>query len=877
MLSISNVANNAAAGNYYEQADDYYSRDRSPSLWCGRAAAELGLVGPVQTETFRALLDGQLPTGEQIHHAGAGRRGGTDLTFSAPKSVSMQALIAGDTRLLAAHEAAVSRALDYAQSLGACRVTTEGLTTRQSTGKLLVAQFRHDLSRSADPQLHTHCVVLNVTRRQDGAWRALDNEPLYRNKMFLGAYYRSELAREVQAIGYGVRVTHTDGRFELSHIEPAQIKVFSNRSQMIEQALQRQGLTREQASARQLQIAALQTRQAKTEHDRSALKADWLERAAAAAIDLRKLDLMPGHALQKTDDTAQHAVLAVRHAAVHLGERDAVLQHIDVLRAALEFGTGRTDLEAIEAAVEQAVQSGELVRAGELYTTPAAQQRERDILAFEVAGRSQFSALMTPEAVQRALTDRNLNAGQTEAAQQILCSQNSITGVQGSAGTGKTTALRVVRELAEKHGLKPVGLAPSAGAARELAHTGMPSQTLAALATRGYAGLDKYTLVVLDEAGMVSARDMHGLLSAASQAGARVVLVGDVQQLKAVEAGRPFAQLQAAGMATSRLHEIQRQSEPELKEAVRLASEGKVVDSLTRLQRIERSVVEIEQPGKRHAQIAADFAALTPQARKSTLIVAGTHRHREAINAQVRQEIGLAGQGRTLTTLSRKDLSQAQALRSVSYEAGDVVRADRDYKILGLQRGDTAHVVDGPAGVVSLQRRDGRQVQWRPVQQPNMSAYVEHQRELTVGDVVRITRNDKKLDLVNGERATVVALPEMSARSPGDIVLEKLDGSRTSLDAGGPLFLEHGYCQTVHAAQGQTCERILIEVPAVGGMANESSFYVAISRATHAAVIYTDNVDSLPETLARADEKSAALDLRDANQPNHERMFMELG
>ena len=876
MLSISNVGNSAAAGNYYEQADDYYSRDRSPSAWSGSVADELGLSGTVKAEIFRALLDGRLPTGEQIHHAGAGRRGGTDLTFSAPKSVSIQALIAGDLRLLAAHEAAVSRALDFAQSLGACRVTADGLTTRQSTGKLLVAQFRHDLSRAADPQLHTHCVVLNVTRRQDGAWRALDNEPLYRHKMFLGAYYRSELAGEVQALGYDVRVTHADGRFELAHIEPAQIKIFSNRSQMIEQALQRQGITRKQASARQLQVAALQTRQAKTEHDRSALKTDWLDRASAAAINLHLPNPAVDRTLQNTEDAVPHAMHAVSHAAAHLGEREAVMQRIDLLRAALEFGTGRTDLKAIESAVEQAAQSGELVRAGKLYTTPAAQQREREILTFEVAGRSQFPALMTPEAVQQALTDRTLNVGQSEAVHHILCAQNSITGVQGSAGTGKTTALRVVRELAEKHGLKPVGLAPSAGAARELAHTGMPSQTLAALATRGYAGLDKDTLVVLDEAGMVSARDMHGLLSAASLVGARVVLVGDVQQLKAVEAGRPFAQLQAAGMATARLHEIQRQREPELKEAVRLAAEGKVADSLTRLQRTERSVVEIEPHGKRHAQMAADYAALTPQGRNCTLIVAGTHRHREAINEKVRQELGLAGEGCTLTTLSRKDLSQAQALRTVSYEAGDVVRADRDYKTLGLQRGDTAHVVDGPAGVVSLQLGDGRQVQWRPVQQPNMSAYVEHQRELAVGDVVRITRNDPSLGLVNGERATVKALPDLENEAPGKVVLQKFDGSTIALGVDTPLFLEHGYCQTVHAAQGQTCERILIEVPTVGGMGNESSYYVAISRATHAAVIYTDDEYSLPASLARADEKSAALDLHDANQPIHE-LIMELG
>ena len=290
MLTMSNVANNTAASSYYEQADDYYSRDRSPSAWSGRAADELGLAGEVKAEDFRAMLDGRLPNGEQLHHAGegSGRRGGTDLTFSAPKSVSLQALVAGDTRLLQAHETAVARALDRAEELAACRVTVDGVTTKQTTGTLAVAQFRHDLSRAADPQLHTHAVVLNVTQREDGAWRALDNEALYRNKMWLGAYYRSELAKEVKALGYELRVTHADGRFELAHVAPEQVKAFSSRSKMIEEAVGRLGLTREEATARQLQVAALATREGKQVHDRALLLAEWKERAAAVGLALEK-------------------------------------------------------------------------------------------------------------------------------------------------------------------------------------------------------------------------------------------------------------------------------------------------------------------------------------------------------------------------------------------------------------------------------------------------------------------------------------------------------------------------------------------------------------------------------------------------------------
>jgi conjugative relaxase-like TrwC/TraI family protein len=852
MLSMANVSKSAAAGAYYEQADDYYTADRSPSQWSGKAAAELDLEGPVKPEDFRAMLDGRLPTGEQLHNAGAGRRGGTDLTFSAPKSISVQALVGGDKRLLQAHENAVSRALDHAETLAACRVTVDGETTRQATGNLAVAQFRHDLSRAADPQLHTHCVALNVTQRQDGRWRALDNEPLYKNKMLLGALYRSELAREVQALGYEVRVTHGDGCFELAHISNAQLKIFSKRADAIEEALQRQGLTREEASAKQLQTVALQTREAKQVLDRPALHAQWCEQAreAGLALDARPVSAAAPDAQRE----AQHAARAVGYALTHLMEREAVVSRAEIERSALERGVGKTHLEAIRGAIEQAVQRGELIHQGERFTTPGAQQREREILAFEAAGRGQVSPLMTRETVQAALAGKTLNDDQRGVVQQVLTGTDRVAGVQGRAGTGKTTTLRAVHDLASTEGVKLMGVAPSAGAARELAATGIQSQTLAALATREYVGLNSRTLLVVDEAGMVSARDMRALLAAADQAGARVLLVGDVRQLKAVEAGKPFAQLQTAGMTTAELRDIQRQQDPQLKAAVELAAGGQVEASLAR---IAHRVVEIASHRERHAQIAADYAALTPEQRARTLIVAGTNLARESINAEVRQALGRAGQGEEVATLSSKNLSQAQALRTVSYEAGDVVRADRGYASLGLEKGDLARVLEGRAGVVTLERGDGRQVEWRPMNLPHLSAFTEQRRELAAGDLVRFTQNDHRAGIVNGERAVVVSVDAEQGR----VLLEKMDGTRLAQSLDAPLYLDHGYAQTVHAAQGQTCERVLIEAQASGAVGNESQYYVALSRATHEATLYTDDAQRLPEALGREDAKTAALEI----------------
>ncbi|HEX8988229.1 MAG TPA: MobF family relaxase [Rhodocyclaceae bacterium] len=857
MLSIAIVKNSAAAGSYYVEADDYYVKDRSPSAWMGDGARRLGLSGEVEGQAFRDLLDGKMPDGSQIHNAAEGRRAGLDLTFSSPKSVSMQTLIGGDTRLVEAHEAAVARALDYAEGLAAYRVTEHGTTRIEGSGNLLVASFRHDLSREADPQLHTHAVAINATQRPDGEWRALEAGELLRQKMLMGALYRAELALEVQKLGYEVRQTHVDGRFELAHFDDKQIEAFSTRSQAIETALAKAGKTREDATAREKEIATLATRNAKGAVDRAALREAWQEKSRALGIDFTPA-LAP--TTLAMDARAEAARAAVAFAVIHATERQAVVRETELIRAALERGTGDTDLAAIRAEIERQSRSGALIREGLHYTTPEAQAREREMLDIEARGRGVVAPILARAEAERALAGTTLNAGQRDAAALVVSTDARVSAIQGTAGTGKTTMLRQAQALAKARGYQMVGLAPSAAAARELRKAGIESRTIAAFVRLDRPGIDRQSILVVDEAGMVSARDMHQVLTTAEAAGARVVLVGDVQQLKAVEAGRPFAQLQAAGIARVEMGEIQRQNNAKLRHAVELAAKGEAARSLGVL---SKHVVEIEDHRDRHLAIAKDYAMLPTRERDKTLILAGTHLARMAINSHVRTELGLVGRGVVVSALERKDLTEAQARSSLAYQPGDLVQAQKGYGSLGLARGDLARVVEGGAGRVMLALEDGRRVEWRPAVQTNLTAYRETARELAVGDAVRITANDHARGLVNGERATVAGIDAERQT----VTLVKADGGEITLDASRPLHLDHGYCSTVHAAQGQTAERVLIEADTHSATANESSYYVAISRAREDVTIYTDDKAMLPEAMAREDEKSAALDVRTEREP----------
>jgi conjugative relaxase-like TrwC/TraI family protein len=291
MLVMSKGALSAKqAETYYQEKysqDDYYTEQhRIAGQWFGRGAKALGLAGEVTPDDFRAVLHGQNPaTGEMLvlnTKRSDERRAGWDATFNAPKSVSIQALVGGDTGLAEAHRTAVSRALTELERYALSR--QHGGHEWVITGNIVAARFDHIAARPSrgaedgygpDPHLHTHVVIANMTIRPDGAWRGLDPVEIYRSQSFATAVYRSELAREVQQLGYRIDVTGADGRWELQGYTREQVMAFSRRRQDIEAEMERRGVN----GAAAAQNLAHQTRRSKDRRDEESLRAEWRERA----------------------------------------------------------------------------------------------------------------------------------------------------------------------------------------------------------------------------------------------------------------------------------------------------------------------------------------------------------------------------------------------------------------------------------------------------------------------------------------------------------------------------------------------------------------------------------------------------------------------
>src|SRR5690606_8299768 len=264
VASVSALTSSAQASSYYE-ADDYYAEGGlSPSEWQGQGAEALGLSGEVDRDQFRDLLDGQIGDQQlgtfrdgQLEH-----RPGWDVTLSAPKSVSIMAEVAGDRRLIGARGQAVETGMPHVeQHMAATRIRDGGTVNLAAAGNLVVASFQHGTSRAQDPQLHTHNVIMNATKSEDGAWRSLEPRAIYQMQKQIGAIYRQELALKVRELGYEID-TAKDSMFEIKGVSGETMAAFSSRSAAIEAALGERGTTRHDASATERQIAALDTRPA---------------------------------------------------------------------------------------------------------------------------------------------------------------------------------------------------------------------------------------------------------------------------------------------------------------------------------------------------------------------------------------------------------------------------------------------------------------------------------------------------------------------------------------------------------------------------------------------------------------------------------------
>jgi len=892
MLTISKPLSAGQAQSYHQKEftakeQNYWAqRGVIQGEWQGRLAAQFGLGGAVSAEDFAKLSQGQHPqTGEQLVRQRASyeyqdadgktiktmeHRAGWDATFSAPKSVSLTALVGGDERVRAAHRESVRVALDQLEHYTQARIG--GNHPPETTGKFIAAKFEHDTARPVDgyaaPQLHTHAVVFNITERSNGETRALQERGFFQSQQFATAVYQSELTFRLRQLGYEI-TTGRSGAPEIQGYTQEYLDASSPRSQQIREYLERTGRSGKEAA----EIAAHSTRDRKEIHSlrevmaaHRKLAADFGHQAEAVVRAARERPLK--------QETPVSAVNRVRESLTFARdknfEREAVVDERALIRDGLRRGMGDITYSQLRAHLDARLTSGEfqvVERAhgapGRQFTTAKTIEAEHEIVRRVREGQNQIDPIFTrQQAIAIADQNSQLNRAQQSVIEDVLSSRDRIQGIQGYAGAGKTTTLSVIRNAAESHGYEVEGFAPTSRAARQLKESGIEAGTLQGfLARRRDTEHDpeRKRFFFIDESSLASTYQMRELFSRLGSQD-RVLLIGDTRQHQGVEAGRPFEQLQEAGMRTAKLDEIVRQQDPALKSTVELLAKGQVSIALESLKQQGR-VKEISDRQDRIRTIAKSYV----ESPEKTLIVSPDNASRRELNFAVRQELKdngtLAPLDHTFRVLvQRQDMTGAERSWASHYEVGDVVRYARGSKAIGIEAASYASVVtiNPTANQLTVEKPNGELATYDCRRLSGVSVYREIDHDFSVRDRIQFTAPDKSLGVANRDLAVIESI------SADGRVSARLDNNRNiEFNPTDHRHFDHGYAVTSHSAQGLTAERVLIhaDTSVHPDLLNSRFAYVSVSRASRDATLFTDNFAKLSPALAADVSKTSALEI----------------
>jgi conjugative relaxase-like TrwC/TraI family protein len=811
LLSIGKLTD-AGSAAYYEQAvasgrEDYYSgRGEATGQWLGDGAEELGLSGDVPQGTLEQLLSqGAHPvTGERLR-ATAGSVVGFDLTFSAPKSVSVLYAAAepGLRRtIVAGHEAAVRDAIAYLEREAVqVRRGRNGVVRERAAG-LIAAAYRHRTSRAGDPQLHSHVVAANFARGADGRFTALHGAALYTHAKTAGYLYqaalRDQLSREL-----GVEWTPVAKGFaEIRGIPDEVLVEFSQRRIEI---LERLGaLSATSASA--ARVAALDTRRAKQYGVSDGIYRDWEARAAEHGFDRQAIAQALNRDVVRPVDVGRAAAFMAGEAG--LTAQVSTFTRREVLQAWCEHYPQGAPIAEIERLCDHWLASDLVVEvdgpatgstplarrvaAGEArYTTVGMLAAERELLKRPDDGRASRRGVTSPDAVDAALAARpTIRPEQAAMVKQLCRSGDLIDAVRGRAGTGKTFALDAAADAWRRAGIPVSGVALSGKAADVLRdetaiHTSTIAQLFAQQDRHGQRVLQRGQVLIVDEAGMVGTRDLTRLANLVDQARGKLVLIGDTEQLSEIDAGGAFRAL-VERQGGIELTEVTRQHDPNAQLQLELIRTGHAHEAI-------------------HAMRDAGNLVLSPTAQhtRATIVSDWHHSHQRANT-----------DGPAFMVAKRNT-----DVRDLNHRA-------RDTLIDHGQLGDQAVILDG--------------------------------RELREGERVIAGINDRRIGVRNGTAGTLHHIDHdartLHVRTDRGAALRIPFDYAAGRTREGRPHLDYAYAVTVHRAQGDTWG-------AAHYLGGEDTYrqeaYTALSRARHTLRFYaatdTPDPDQAPTTaLARA-------------------------
>jgi conjugative relaxase-like TrwC/TraI family protein len=825
-IMVCTVGVGTAADYYLDEQAEYYTGGKEPAGKWYAPAATFGLEngGRVDATTFRHLHGGAdpdgVPLGRDNRSLKSERVGGYDLTFSAPKSVSVLWAVADmDTRAVieAAQEKAAQAALDVLQEQASYARRGKGGATLEKV-RFLAATFLHgearptereDGSIASDPQLHTHSVIFNIAQREDGTWGALDGRHFFKWKMAAGALYRAELAHELQEkLGLGIERAE-GGLFEIAGIPQSVRDHFSSRRGLIEDELRSRGLETKDAQALASAVTKA-SRRAKSAQDETAEDRHdrWTKEAEALGLSEREIAAcMNGQGVAASEKDATDFAARLKEIPRKLTEHEAVFRMEALYQAiadmALDSGKAVHD---IEHAVAGLLKEGDVVEVGRdelglpVYSTKEMVQTERELVETAQRGSSVYCHRLSPCDVEAHLRVGNLTEEQRDAA-RFVTQGADIAVMEGSAGAGKTYALKTVAEAYHQKRYRVIGTSTAWRMANQLGDDlSIETKATDAWLADDRAGkpfLDHNTVLIVDEAGQLSSRQMLQILQAAEHARAKVILTGDQRQLQAIGAG-PGLRLVAEQVGVVRIDTIVRQRQEWARRAVEDLSLGRADKAIAAFE--EKKALRWcsnERDAVRTA--VADWKAVKDRAPdKTAMVVARTNKQVAALNAEMREHLRETGQIRGKEHMV-KAVDASGRSHDLPIAVGD--------QIMFRKRIDALGVINGTAGIV------------RSISPAKSGAMLS---VAVCGRVARFATNE---------------IADDAGRAP----------------------LAHAYAMTVYSAQGATVDSAFV---VADHTMKRNEIYVAVSRARDECIVYVDQEGAekaVRSRMALSDSSRAAI------------------
>ena len=880
MLTIRAMSNGEGYAARHLAHSDYYAEgERVVGQWLGRGAQLLGLSGEVQSEHFEAVRQGLHPfSGEFLRQRHSADRisadGSTqshgrnlyDFTFSAPKSISILAELSGDQRLIEAHQNAVNETLKELESYAATGVRRAGASHDRTTGNLILAVYHHDTSRELDPQLHTHVVAANLTwDGPEDRWKALQAHAIYERRAYLTEVYRNHLAHHVRTLGYDV-VDRRDPKgkdlgFEIRGVSQDLIVKYSQRSQQRDQAIA-EFIAANGRSPSDNEIALLV-------RESRAAKLTEISTPEVKARQQARLDPSEATALRFLKQTAQSAPTdmvqgfqnpapSLHHAEDHIFERLSVAHDYHVLSEALRHGRGRIELRQLQGELHLQHTTGQVLRVGTEMATRESLERERQMISAVNHGLSHFDPLGGEDFVA---SDR-LRPEQKHAVEFVLRSRDRAVNLRGAAGTGKTATLHEIHRGLEEAGRHVLAVAPTMSAVDELRKVGFSDAISVQRLLQDQQLQSDATgkVLIVDEAGMVSGRQMLDLLNLANVRSFRIVFSGDTRQIQSVEAADALRILEKESqLKSTSLTQVQRQTNLNYRQAIEELRRTPV-GGFQKLEAIG-AVRQVPLAERAHAvEQAYSQARLRANSQglpSEVLIVAPTHEEIDRATSVIRdtrKSSGELGQSIPFQRHLRLNYTTAQKSDPRNFQPGQILEFHRAVK--GAAKNEALEVVrTGTHDIVARNAR-GEERAFTAKQARAFDVYERQTIDLAPQDRLLLTANRRETGFraTNGELVTVDGFDDQ-----GRIRLE--DGR--VLPANYRQFT-YGYAVTVHNSQGKTVDAVIISADSM----SRELFYVAASRGREAITVVTSDQELLRHSIARSGQRQSVSELERRSQ-NH--------